>query len=92
MCHELAKSDVTEIISAVLFITVQLCLYEMFCQWRLELSRDNTKYPNGIDGRWQLAFSMAKMNGSPPLNTLRTEKVKVCPILNIQCHLFPKEI
>jgi len=53
----------------------------MIWQWRLELSRDNTTYPNGIDGRWQLAFSMAKMNVSTALNTLRTEKVKLCPFL-----------
>ena len=64
----------------------------MIWQWRLEFSRDHTKYPNGVEGRWQLAFSMAKMNGSPAFNTLRMEKVKVCPVLNIQYPLFPKEL
>jgi hypothetical protein len=40
-----------KVIEVFLCIAVQLRLSEMILQWRLELSRDNTKYPNGVGER-----------------------------------------
>jgi len=51
MCQELAQSDVTEVISALLCIAVQYGLSEMIWQWRLKLSLYNTKYVIGVGGR-----------------------------------------
>jgi hypothetical protein len=62
-------------------IAVRLWLSDMMWQWRLELSRDNTKYPIDVDARCQLTFRTVKLKASPAFNPLRAEKVKVCIFL-----------